>query len=311
MSRAEISSTTLAAVVHRDTFDDYPVNVMFYRGRACWIARDVGSAIGYGHSGKRLVTQIRGEWSGEFVVGSDYDIIRDQDIHDLRDALRAQGVVMFPPNIRSIVVLYEPGIHLACLKTDKPAGKRLRRHLVEDVLPKLARGESVPAVQPTREPKRDRIEAAIMREQRLAAREHRLAMKMRSEAIMAAVEDARAAGDADENVLRAFAVKAREAAAGVDLTPLLPAAPTGDDNDPWVTPTDIGDLLGVTSQRVGRTIKTLGVRADKSRSMAVLNKSPHGNRTITTYIYHPSVTDDVRAQLVADGHLPADDGGAA
>ncbi len=41
------------------------------------------------------------------------------------------------------MILHETGLDLVCLKTDKPAGARLRRFLVKDVLPKLRRGEPV------------------------------------------------------------------------------------------------------------------------------------------------------------------------
>jgi len=49
---------------------------------------------------------------------------------------------------QNAIVLTESGMHMACIKTDKPVGRALRRFLVEHVLPKLHRREEYPKTVP-------------------------------------------------------------------------------------------------------------------------------------------------------------------
>jgi len=57
---------------------------------------------------------------------------------------------------RSLTILYESGLHLVCLKTEKPLGKKLRRFLADEVMPRLMRREAIgvalPAPMPTEAP---------------------------------------------------------------------------------------------------------------------------------------------------------------
>lgn len=301
MSKATDASTTMAAVVHRDRFDNHALDVIQYKGRPCWVAREIGTALGYSQGGKRLVTNVTNDWSDEFVAGHDYEVLTGEDLASFK-AVAEPGTESVPSFASSAIILYESGVHLACIKTDKPAGKRLRRHLVEDVLPKLARGETIEArAVLSSDPARDRAEHLLLRERRLADRERRLDRKAESDAIMAAVEDARAAGDTDPRVLRAFSIKARQRVTTVDLTPLLPPAPVDAAGAPSISPTEMAKRLNVSTQRIGLTLTALGVRGDSERCMAVINTAKKGAKTVTSYVYHSSVLDDVRAKLVEDG----------
>lgn len=58
-----MTSTDLVPVSHH--FEGRPLTTLVLDGRPCWIARQVGEAIGYALGGRRLVSLIRGEWADE------------------------------------------------------------------------------------------------------------------------------------------------------------------------------------------------------------------------------------------------------
>ncbi len=104
----------------------------------CWIARHVGALLGYSHRGKRFVNQVTGDWSADLIPGHDYDLLQGDALADFRDHFQ-HGDDGFPAHARSLVVLYEPGLHLALHRTGKAVGRRLRRFVAGEVLPQLTR----------------------------------------------------------------------------------------------------------------------------------------------------------------------------
>lgn len=135
-------------------FEGKPLNTLTVRGRPAWPAREVAVGLGYGHKGDRFVSKLAGEWAGEFVEGLDIARVTGLELAILKEQL---GPQVIPPTATKIVVLFETGVYLAVAKTDKPVGVRLRRFIVDEVLPRLARGvpvgapaPSVPAVPPQR-----------------------------------------------------------------------------------------------------------------------------------------------------------------
>jgi prophage antirepressor-like protein len=128
--QSQLSATALAL-----RFEGHPVIMVSWHGRPCWIVANVGQAMGYADG--VLQNQIRREWSDEFVCSVDFDIIEGPELRELRAALNV--CYTFSANTRALTVLYEGGMHLVCIKTDKPAGKRLRRWLATEVLPQVVR----------------------------------------------------------------------------------------------------------------------------------------------------------------------------
>lgn len=120
------------------TFDGHPVNVTMWQGRPAWIASQVGAALGYA-DGARLVDKIGGEWKDEFLPGHDFDTLTNGRLAAFRAASNdsPESGESSRGGARSLVILYQPGLDLALLKTRKPAGKRLRRLLADEVLPQL------------------------------------------------------------------------------------------------------------------------------------------------------------------------------
>lgn len=114
------------------SFEGHALTILEVDGRSAWIAREVGAALGYADDGKGFVASITRHWSDELLEGSDYRVLRGEGPHGcaLHTSDRGQG---------SLLVLFESGLHLALIKTGKPAGRRLRRLLAEQVLPHVAR----------------------------------------------------------------------------------------------------------------------------------------------------------------------------
>jgi len=76
--------TTLAPTYN---FRGYPVRRLTYRGALAFVAREVGTAIGYPNGGKRFVSQITNEWKKEIREGEHWHRVSGSDLK----ALKAQG----------------------------------------------------------------------------------------------------------------------------------------------------------------------------------------------------------------------------
>lgn len=124
---------------HLHEFEGQPLVTLTWDGRPCWVARHIGARLGYSHDGKRLPNKILGEWSDEFVAGHDYALLQGEDLAAFRTAVSASGLGSAQVGRGSLLVLFESGLHLVLAKTNLPLGKRLRRFLVDEVLPQIAR----------------------------------------------------------------------------------------------------------------------------------------------------------------------------
>ena len=130
------------------TFDGHPLTVLMRDGRPHFVAVEVGAAIGYDDPSK-LAEKIAGEWSSEFIDGTDYVTVRGEDARAISRVVRKNaGEVETPESgvsshggARRLVLLTRDGLNLALMKTRKPAGVRMRRWLASEVLPALQQGE--------------------------------------------------------------------------------------------------------------------------------------------------------------------------
>jgi prophage antirepressor-like protein len=139
-------------------FENRRLNVLSIGGRPAWIARELGEAIGYALSGKRLIARIREAWAPEFIEGHDFASLTGGDLAQVKGLVEPDVI---DPRTPSLLVLFEPGVHLVLTKTSKPLGRTLRRYLVDHVFPQLVRtGRFVPppaAPPPTPEADVDRV----------------------------------------------------------------------------------------------------------------------------------------------------------
>lgn len=130
-------------------FDGKKLTTMTYKGEPVWIAKEVGSALGYEEEGRGLVKRARGDWKDEFKDGRDFRIVKGDDLKQLRTMLDV-GPESGPSRAPSLMLLTESGMYLCCLKTHKPQGVQLRRLLAETILPQLQKtGQAcLPGVNP-------------------------------------------------------------------------------------------------------------------------------------------------------------------
>lgn len=144
-------------------FEGHPVTVVEFKGQQIFFVDEIAAAIGYSRA-VNLTNLLRGEWGDEAEEGEEYIVLTNGDIRavidlrrmttgDTRSQSRRGGA-------RKLTVLTEQGVHLVCLKTEKPAGKRLRRWLAREVLPQLRSAGSyavdpAPQPAPAPEPKPD------------------------------------------------------------------------------------------------------------------------------------------------------------
>jgi prophage antirepressor-like protein len=283
---------TTAITKITNEFEGCEITTLTYRGKPAWIAREIGEAIGYGEGGKRLTRNLTGDWSEEFVEGHDYTLLSGIELADFRAVFKGADFAPLKSN-RGTILLFESGLYLALAKTNKPVGKRLRRFLAEEVLPQIARdGSYIPS--------RSVEDGKLESDRRLAmaeAREKRLNAQLKSKALKDLVKTLRATGKYDADVLATYEVAAAEYATGENLAALKPAT------EHWASPSEIAGKLGVTAQRVGRTITKLGLRGNiEGFARAIVNKAAGHQRTVTSYVYSPKAVQQIADEL-ADGGL--------
>jgi prophage antirepressor-like protein len=119
-------------------FEGEPLTTLTWDGKPAWVAREIGRRLGYAGNGKRLVTRIGREWAAEFIEGKDYVLLSGDELAAFKAAV-GLGTPEVPSRAGGLLLLLEPGLHLVLTKTNKPIGVRLRRFLVDEVLPQLVR----------------------------------------------------------------------------------------------------------------------------------------------------------------------------
>jgi prophage antirepressor-like protein/DNA-binding NarL/FixJ family response regulator len=132
-------------------FEGARITVLEFKGQPVWLPGEVATALGYSEP-RLLRTQIRRLWADEFIAGHDYVIVDGDDLAQLASALQAAEIDRAGNarsnddaasgrggHRRSLLLLTESGLNLVCMKTDKAAGRRLRRWLADEVLPQLRR----------------------------------------------------------------------------------------------------------------------------------------------------------------------------
>lgn len=276
----------------RGDFEGAPLTTLTLHGRPAWIAREVGAAVGYSHGGKRLANKIGGDWSDEFIEGVDHQVLRGPQLALLKDAL-PPGTESVPPRASALLVLFESGLHLALTKTNKPVGRRLRRFLVDQVLPQLTRTGRFEPQQEEEEglsSLQDRREHRLNR--RLALQARRLRLRERGQqrtALRELVQTLHELGQIDAHTRAAYEVRAAELVLGHDLSELRPPIPHA-----WLTPTQIGRELGLSAYHVGCVITELGLRGNRpGLSRARTHFAGAGARPVVSYVYSPEAQERI------------------
>jgi prophage antirepressor-like protein len=126
-----MSEKNLARVIE---FEGQSVPAVFFRGRWCWPATSVGKAVGY-KEGRIVVDKIRGDWREEFVEGKDYEVLNQSDLKAFREV--SSDSLETSKFAGRMLILTESGLDLALVLAKTAKGRRLRRMLVDYILPQL------------------------------------------------------------------------------------------------------------------------------------------------------------------------------
>ena len=68
--------TDNALIPFTSQFSGQDITTVFWNGRPCWMAKDIGRALGYGGQGYRPTRRITQDWVDEFMEGVDYEVLR-------------------------------------------------------------------------------------------------------------------------------------------------------------------------------------------------------------------------------------------
>ena len=121
------------------SFEGKAVAFFEWRGKRACLMADFGRGLGYARDGKALAQMFTKDWADEAKRGHHYDVVQGAaDMAELRAVLGDDMGIMSSSSARA-AILYEPGFHLACIKTEKPVGIRCRAWLTEEVMPQIAR----------------------------------------------------------------------------------------------------------------------------------------------------------------------------
>jgi prophage antirepressor-like protein len=127
-----------------ETFEGKALTFVTFRGEPVVVARELATALGYAEPAK-LGRMIRDEWSAEFVEGVDFRLLEGEELAEFKRLGPSGGPSSIDSRAPSLLILTESGLYLVALRTEKALGVKLRRFLATVVLPKLARGEGIPA----------------------------------------------------------------------------------------------------------------------------------------------------------------------
>ncbi|WP_438006420.1 hypothetical protein WME89_48880 [Sorangium sp. So ce321] len=255
-------------------FEGSTLTTYVFRGRPCMVAADVGRALEYADEGKALVEVMKKQWGDELLPGKDMEVLTGEELREFKGIISlTEGTSV--SRAPAITVLYESGFDLVCIKTEKPLGKKLRRHLADVVMPKLRRGETIGPAAP----------AASLEwsPEALVVRKADLLLKFVSLMSPAVSQEAKDAILANGSALLT----------GQRLAPLLPAMA----NDGWKRPSEIAEELGVSANAVGRAISALGFRDQPEHFKTVMDEKSGSAGQVPCYLWDRHVQEALRAHF--------------
>ena len=189
------------------TFEGRTLHTLDFGGQPAWLAREIGSITGYAARGQRLVKKIRGPWRDQLIEAVDF----------LHIAGPVEGVRTHLEVGDHPLVLFRPGLDTVLAKTCKPIGKRLRRFVINEVLPAWEPDDQpVPAAAPSLQPG-DSTDPEVLRECRLRDKLAYEDRRFRSAALSKANRILRDLGRIDDQTFAFTELMAAQIALGVEL----------------------------------------------------------------------------------------------
>ncbi len=316
-------------------FEGHALTTIDWKGQPAWIAAEVGRAMGYAKRGSRLVTRITRDWAEEFIYGHDYLVVTGDELDEFK-LLLGPGTESVPGRTAQLALLLEPGLHLALTKTNKPVGRKLRRFLVDEVLPRIVRGEQfedryevasdfdydeptadldddeplppmadTPPVLVTPRPAPvlawEHPDPRILRERRLARQVDLNDRKLRSRALRDAGLLLHTLGDINDADLARCELAAARIALGDEPPTVHEGLPPG-----WVLVGELSQHLGAGALAVTVAMMELNlhdVRPGLSGVVLVPSDKHEGHRA--RHVLSPAGVERLRQHLIQRGDLPA------
>ncbi len=202
---------------------------------------------------------------------------------------RAQ--VVLARDRKPLILVRMPAIDELVALLDVPAGRRLRHHLREKVVPEFHAWERAAAA----------LEQPLLTPDAVTIAGNRLEFERRcfeAAVLQRLLDRLEREGLIDDERLVAFRVVASELALGARLSDFHESLAHG-----WSTPTQIAAHWHETSPlRVGRVIASLGLKGSRSHARALINKARGHDRTVVSHVYSPAAVALIERELRSRGH---------
>jgi hypothetical protein len=200
------------------------------------------------------------------------------------------------------MLLFEPALHFVCIKTNKPIGKKLRRFLIDKVMPQLARDGRY---SPDREVIDDEVvekevAEAIREESPVSNREKRLAKQMKAKALKDLAKLLRRSQRITPEVAEYYEIEAFEVLTNKDFSDLKPA-----NRGFWKGVSEIAYDLKETIWEVGKATYRLGIRGNFFGIAKEIELSEiKDGKPVKAYLYSPKAVEMIRRCIGRPSYQP-------
>lgn len=120
--------------IARPQHEGHVIAVLEVHGREAWLASQVNEALGYERA-DQVVTAISRDMTGEVEEGTDYAVLRGEELALVKQAIPDLVDARAP----AVMVLFESGVHLVAMRARTEKARSFRRWLAEEVLPSIRR----------------------------------------------------------------------------------------------------------------------------------------------------------------------------
>ncbi len=272
------------AMVKLDTaFEGHQLAFYKLHDKVCVIGQELGGALGYARGGQLLTDAIRDEWGNEFTEGKDYEILEGEALRAFKAAARLNGEIPFS-RARGLLVLFESGVHLVSLKTEKELGVKLRRLLADEVLARMLRGEPILPREVT-PPQAPVLDERVIELRMLEAQNER-------GSLLARIAGMSQAAGAPLKAVQAYLNAAASVLVG---RPLLEAAPTLEGQ--LYAAGQIGEPYGKSGKAIGQIARRLGIFEKEGYGEFKMSKSRNDNGTHPHWVYNGKAKDLIQADI--------------
>ncbi len=277
----ENNNTSMVAL--NTAFEGQQLTFYRFHDKVCVVGQELGGALGYARGGQLLTDAVRDEWRNEFTEGKDYEILEGEELGAFKAAARLHGEVPFS-RARALLVLFESGVHMVSLKTEKELGVKLRRLLADEVLPRMLRGEPILPKNVT-PPQAPVLDERVIELRMVEAQNERGSLLARIAGMSQAV-------GAPLKAVQAYLNAAASVLVG---RPLLEAAPTLEGH--LYTAGQIGEPYGKSGKAIGQIARRLGIFGKQGYGEFKLSKSPNDNGTHPHWVYNGKAKDEIEADI--------------